>query len=74
MIVLDVHINNFYAFKNFHLNLTYPKKIVGSPIPDEYLAGHPNFRYKKINIIMGANASGKTTLGKMLRQRFCIIE
>ena len=66
MIVLDVRVDNFYAFKNFHLNLTYPKKIVGSPIPDEHLEGHPNFRYKKINIIMGANASGKTTLGKML--------
>ena len=66
MVVLDVRLHNLYAFKNFHMNLTYPKKIVGSSIPEEYLAGHPNFRYKKVNIIMGANASGKTTFGRAL--------
>ena len=52
MVVLDVRLHNIYAFKNFHMNLTYPKKIVGSSIAEEHLAGHPNFRYKKVNIIM----------------------
>lgn len=70
MIVLDVRLDNIYAFKNFHLNLTYPKKIVGSCIKDEHLADHPNFRYKKVNIIMGANASGKTTFGHALMYIF----
>lgn len=70
MVVLDVNLNNFYAFKNFHMNLTYPKKIVGSSIKDEHLEGHPNFRYKRINIIMGANASGKTSFGQMLMRIF----
>lgn len=70
MVVLDVYLNNFYAFKNFHWNLTYPKKIVGSTIPDEYLFGHPNFRYKKLNVIMGGNATGKTTFGQVLRDIF----
>lgn len=28
MIVMDVKINNFYAFKDFHMNMSYPKKIV----------------------------------------------
>ena len=27
MIILDVKLNNFYAFKNFHMSLTYPKKM-----------------------------------------------
>lgn len=66
VIVLNVRLDNFYAFKNFQMNLTYPKKIVGSYIPDEHLTNRPNFRYKKVNIIMGANASGKTTLGRTL--------
>lgn len=66
MVVLDVRLDNFYAFKNFHMNLTYPKRIVGSSIGEEHLAGRPNFRYKKVNIIMGGNASGKTTFGYML--------
>ncbi len=70
MIVLDVKLDNIYAFKNFHLNLTYPKKIVGSCIKDEHLDNHPNFRYKKVNIIMGANASGKTTFGYALMYIF----
>ncbi len=70
MIVLDVQLDNIYAFKNFHLNLTYPKKIVGSCIKDEHLDGHPNFRYKKVNIIMGSNASGKTTFGHALMYIF----
>lgn len=74
MVVLDVQLDNFYAFKNFHMNLTYPKKIVGSSIDQEYLFGYPNFRYKKVNIIMGSNASGKTTFGHMLMSIFNFIE
>jgi len=74
MIILDLKADNFYAFKNFHVNFTYPKKIVGSFIKDEHLMGRPNFRYKKINIIMGANASGKTTLGYMLMNIFNFID
>lgn len=70
LIVLNIRLDNFYAFKDFHMNLTYPKKIVDSYIKDEHLDGHPNFRYKKVNIIMGANASGKTTLGFVLKNIF----
>lgn len=73
MIVLNVYLDNFYAFKDFQINFTYPKKIVDSYIQDEHLENHPNFRYKKINIIMGANASGKTTFGYMLRGIFNFI-
>ena len=51
MVVLDVQLDNFYAFKNFHMNLTYPKKIVSSSIDQEHLADRPNFRYKKVNLI-----------------------
>ena len=74
MVVLDVKLNNFYAFKNFHMSMTYPKKIVGSCIGEEHLAERSNFRYKKINIIMGANASGKTTLGYALMFIFNFIK
>ncbi|MBD5455226.1 MAG: ATP-binding protein [Lachnospiraceae bacterium] len=73
MIVLNVCLDNFYAFKDFQMNLTYPKRIVDSYIRDEHLKNHPNFRYKKVNIIMGANASGKTTFGYILRGIFNFI-
>ena len=74
MVVLDILLDNFYAFKNFHMNLTYPKKIVGSCIREEHLADRPNFRYKKVNIIMGANASGKTTFGRTVMKIFNFID
>lgn len=66
MIIMDIKADNLYAFKNFHMNMSYPKKIVGSSIPGEYLEDRMNFRYKKVNIIMGTNATGKTTIGRLL--------
>lgn len=74
MIVMDVKIDNFVAFKNFHMNMSYPKKIVGSYIDNEFLCERKNFRYKKVNIIMGANASGKTSIGKMMMRFFNFID
>lgn len=74
MVILDARLDNFYAFKNFHMNLTYPKKIVGSCIKEEHLANRPNFRYKKVNIIMGANASGKSSFGRVLMKIFNFID
>ena len=70
MVILDAKLNNLYAFKNFHMNLTYPKKIVDSSIQDEHLLSRPNFRYKKVNVLLGANASGKTTLGRTMMKIF----
>lgn len=66
MIIMDIKADNLYAFKNFHMNMSYPKRIVDSTIEQEYLIDRPNFRYKKVNIIMGGNATGKTSLGKLL--------
>lgn len=66
MVIMDIKADNLYSFKNFHLNMSYPKKIVDSTINQEYLEDRPNFRYRKVNIIMGGNATGKTSLGKLL--------
>lgn len=74
MIIMDLKINNFFAFKNFHMNMSYPKKIVNSYIQDEYLKDRSNFRYKKVNILMGANATGKTSVGRMLMKIFNFID
>ena len=66
MIIMDIQINNMHGFKKFHMNMSYPKRIVDSAIDGEFLEERPNFRYKKLNIIMGSNATGKTSLGKVL--------
>lgn len=70
MIVLDVKLNNILGFADFNINFSYPKKIVNSIIENEHLAGRPNFRYKKVVLLMGANATGKTSLGKALSKIF----
>lgn len=66
MIVLNLKLNNIYGFKDFSIDFSYPKKIVNSLIEDEFLENRPNFRYKKAIILMGTNATGKTSLGKAL--------
>lgn len=70
MVVMDFKVDNFLAFKNFHMNMSYPKKIVDSHIEGEFLRKRENFRYKKVNILMGGNATGKTSIGKMLMGAF----
>lgn len=53
MIVMDIRLDNFMSFENFHMNMSYPKRIVDSYIENEHLLGYPNFRYKKVNVLMG---------------------
>ena len=66
MIVLNLELDRIYGFDNFTIGFTYPKKVVNSIIDDEYLEGRERFRYKKAVVLMGANATGKTSLGKAL--------
>lgn len=74
MIVMDLKLDNLFGFSDFEINFAYPKKLVNSTIDGEYLKTKPNFRYKKVNVIMGANASGKTTLGKAMMGIFNFIK
>ena len=73
MVILNIKLDNFLLFNDFTMNLSYPKKPVNSSIVDEHLTDRPNFRYKKLIILMGANATGKTALGKILMGMFCFI-
>ncbi|MGB4405439.1 MAG: AAA family ATPase [Sphaerochaeta sp.] len=73
MIVMNLALDNFFSFHDFHINMAYPKRIVNSSIENEYLDDRPNFRYKKLVILMGENASGKTTLGRALMGIFTFI-
>ena len=66
MIILNLKLDGIYGFERFDIQFTYPKKVVNSIIEDEHLEGRERFRYKKAVILMGANATGKTSLGKAL--------
>lgn len=66
MIIMRVKADNILCFNDFDINMSYPKKIVNSPVENERLSERTNFRYKKVNILMGGNATGKTSLGRIL--------
>ena len=74
MVIMNLHLDNFLIFNDFALCMSYPKKIVRSSIEDEHLAGRERFRYKKVIVLMGANATGKTALGRVLMSMFNFID
>ena len=73
MVVLHLKLDGVYGFNHFEINFTYPKKVVNSIIDDEHLEGRERFRYKKAVILMGTNATGKTSLGRALLKIFSYI-
>ncbi len=73
MVVMNLKANNLYDFNNFEMDFSYPKKIVGSTLEKEWLKDYPNFRYRRFNIIVGANSTGKTTLGKLFQNIFYLL-
>lgn len=73
MVIFSIKIDNYCGFHGFHANFSYPKKIVNSSIENEYLEGYERLRYRKINILAGANASGKTSFGKVLNAVFSLL-
>ena len=66
MVAMNIELDNFLIFNDFKLNLSYAKKTVHSTIVDEHLHERNNFRYRKLIILMGANATGKTALSRVL--------
>lgn len=68
------YLKKIYGFDDFTINFSYPKKIVNFFIEAEHLKDRERFRYKKAVILMGANATGKTSLGKALLRIFAYME
>ncbi|WP_179996641.1 MULTISPECIES: AAA family ATPase [unclassified Acinetobacter] len=66
MIITKIKLRNWYSFKDCSLDLSYPRKIVDSNIPFEYLDAFENIRFKRVVILSGANATGKTSFAKIL--------
>ena len=74
MVLLRTFLDGVYGFEEFEAKFTYPKKIVNSFIEDEHLPERERFRFCKVAVLMGQNASGKTSLGRALHQIFSFIE
>jgi len=62
MPILNIKMDNVLAFKDFEVNFSYPVKLRKTLIPEENLMFKSSFRYKKVNIFVGSNATGKTSL------------
>ncbi|MDG6273406.1 hypothetical protein [Glaesserella parasuis] len=67
MLFTYLFIDNIYNFSNAVIDFTLKRKILHSAIDGEFLDERPNFRFKRVCILSGANASGKTSLGKIMR-------
>ena len=74
MIILKVRANNLYCFKNFEIDFSYKKINPRSLIEYEYLKDYTNIKFKKLNVFIGCNASGKTVFGKLLSDILAFIE
>ena len=74
MIIMNVKLNHIYGFDDFEMSFTYPRKLSKSLIGEESLEGRERFRYKKAIILMGTNATGKTSLGRALLKIFRSIQ
>lgn len=74
MVIMDVRLNHIYGFDDFRVNFAYPRALSVSLIGSEVLEGRDRFRYKKAVILMGSNATGKTSLGRALLKIFSSIK
>lgn len=66
MILIKLTIDNIYGFSGTEIDFSYKRKTPKSTIPNEFLPDRPKFNFKRICIISGTNASGKTSLGKVI--------
>ncbi len=66
MLFTHVYIDNLYGFNQLSVDLTLKRKPTASTIENEYCSFTPNFKVKKVCVLSGANASGKTAFGRVL--------
>lgn len=66
MIITYLKASNLYGFNNTEIDFSYTRKVVDSSIEYEYLPERKNFNFKRVCIISGTNASGKTSLGRVI--------
>lgn len=66
MLFTKLEIDNLYGFTNTCIDFTYRRKLINPSILDEFLPGREKFKVKRVCIFSGANASGKTSLGRLM--------
>lgn len=66
MIITAIYVDNLCSFKNTALDFTLKRLSKNSLINYEFLEGRENFYFRRLCIFSGVNASGKTSIGRVL--------
>ena len=66
MIITRLYLDNLYGFSDTEIDFSYRRKNLRSNITDEFLPKRPKFNFKRVCIISGTNAGGKTSLGRVI--------
>lgn len=66
MIISKIECDNLFLFKDFKIDLSYNKKVKNYLSVNDALSVNPKIYIRKNIVVMGGNASGKTTFGKLL--------
>ena len=66
MAFTKIRIDNLFCFENSILDLSFSRPPINSSLEGEYIDGFEKFYFKKVCIVSGANASGKTSLGRVM--------
>ncbi|MDY3047893.1 MAG: hypothetical protein SOR23_06675, partial [Candidatus Enterosoma sp.] len=66
MVIINMKLNHILCFNDFQICFSYPRKLKKTTIQNENLKAFPSFKYKKLNVFLGSNASGKTSMMKVI--------
>lgn len=66
MIITSLYLDNVFTFCDTQLDLTYKRPLAQPLIANEHIPNCPKFYVKKVCVLSGTNASGKTSLGRLL--------
>lgn len=66
MIFTRIYLDNLFSFRDCEIDLSITRKLANSTVAHEYLADYKNFNFRRVCIISGSNAGGKTAFGRVL--------
>ncbi|EPJ4827743.1 AAA family ATPase [Enterobacter kobei] len=66
MAFTKIKIDNLFCFENSILDLSFSRSPINSSLEGEYIEGFEKFYFKKVCVVSGANASGKTSLARVM--------
>ena len=59
-------VKNLYSFDNLDIDFTLRNKSKEEILENEFLENRPNFLIKRVCVFAGANATGKTSIGRIM--------